>query len=112
MNLFIWNTAVNQNFYAYSKKPNDNAVVSSFLSGRVTGFKRNSHQNFTFTCKLKLTKEEEAGFWEWFEAIGTTVGAFSCEALGNGYFRFVSIPSPDGTDQKWTILNMEIEQVN
>ena len=111
MTITNWSSEVNTKFYSYSKKPQDNTVVSSFISGRVTGFKRNTRQIMTFSCKLRVTKAEEDIFWIWVDQMGACLGAWQCSDLGAGYFRFVSVPSPDDTDQKYTVLNMEIEQV-
>lgn len=110
MTIHTWPTGVNTKFFSYSKQPNDNSIVSEFISGRVTGYKRNTRSQFHYNCKLILTKDEEQIFWEWFNDF-SLVGAFECAALGSGYYRFVSVPSPDDTDQQFTKLNFEIEQV-
>lgn len=111
MTISNWPETVNTRFFGYQKKPKENAIVSEFVSGRVSGYKKNSFLQFIHSCSLLLTKEETAEFWEWFEEMGTTTGAFTCTALGSGYFRFVSIPSPQDTDQMYTTLDMEIEDI-
>lgn len=111
MTITTWPETVNTRFFAYNKQLKENVVVSEFVSGRVSGYKKNSRPQFTYNCSLMMTKEEEADFWAWFEAMGTTLGAFSCSALGVGYFRFVSVPTPQDTDQTHTTLEMEIEDL-
>ena len=62
--------------------------------------------------KLELTKEELALFWTWYnDVLGQNAGAFQCPALGDGVYRFASVPSPEDTDQKSRVLSMEIEEV-
>lgn len=111
MTISTWPEDINNSFFSFQKQPKENTVVSDFSSGRVSGYKKNSRQQFIYTLSVRFSKEEEALFWEWFEEIGTILGAFSCSALGTGYFRFVSIPSPQDTDQTHTTLELEIEDL-
>ena len=66
----------------------------------------------TYKMKLQLTKEQLSLFWTWFnDVLGQNANAFTCPAIGSGTYRFVSVPSPDDTNQTKRILSMEIEEV-
>jgi hypothetical protein len=66
----------------------------------------------TYKLKLQLTKQKLALFWSWFNnQLGQNANAFTCPAIGNGTYRFVSVPSPDDTNQTKRVLSMEIEEV-
>lgn len=112
MEIIDWDENINTKFYSFSKKPVENTKMTEFMSGRRIGSQINTKKLMFFTCKLRLTKAEEDLFWTWFnDELGQTVNCFTCPALSSNYLQFVSIPEPDGTDQKWTTLNLEIQEV-
>lgn len=58
------------------------------------------------------TSDELPTFWDWFnDILGQTAGAFSCGALGDGYYRFIQIPDPEDTDTLNRVLSLELEEV-
>lgn len=108
-----WPEGVNDNFFSLNSKPTENTENSSFLSGRVVAWQRNTKKTFTHSCKIMLDVDSEIPlFWAWFnDTLGQTAGAFYCSALGENLYRFSSVPTPDDTDRNKTVLNLEIEEV-
>ena len=101
-------------FLSFNKPFNDffETETTSFLSGRQVSWQINTKKIMTYKMRLKLTKTQLADFWTWFnDTLGQNANAFTCSAIGNGTYRFVSIPSPDDTNQTSRVLTMEIEEV-
>lgn len=113
MILTNWKSSVNTKFYSLSSKPKENTQNTEYLSGRVVAWKRNTKDILQISCKLMLKVDTELkDFWDWFNNdLGQTAGAFTCSALGNKYYRFVSVPQPDDTDTVYRVLSLEIEEV-
>lgn len=106
-----WPTAINQKFYGFNEIAKENVVLSTTLSGRTVGHKANSKSIMQYEFSVKFTKTELSLFWKWFnDVLGQTVGSFTCDALGEGYFRFTEIPSPQDTKQTSRELTCKVEQ--
>lgn len=108
-----WPNGVNTEFFSYNAKPLENAETTSFLSGRVIAWQRNTKKNKEITCKLMLDVLNELPiFWEWFnDNLGQVANPFRCEALGDKVYRFTSIPEPEDTDTVTQILTLNLEEV-
>lgn len=108
-----WKSGVNTKFYALSRQPKANTELTEYSSGRVVAWQKNTKKQFAISCSLMLRVEDELPlFWSWFnDELGQTAGAFKCEALGDKYYRFTSVPSPSDTDTVYRVLNLEIEEV-
>lgn len=104
---------VNQKFFAFSDQPKSNTQQVENLSGRVVTYQKNTKKIMTFTCSIKLkVKTELPLFWDWYnDTLGQTAGGFTCAALGDGVYHFVSTPNPQNTDTVNRILNLEIEEL-
>lgn len=112
MTVYTWPETVNTKFFSGNDQPKENTETVSFLSGRQVSYQINTKKIMIYKVKLEVTKTELALFWTWFnDVLGQNASAFTCSALGNGVYRFVSIPSPEDTDQKTRVLSMEIEEV-
>lgn len=112
MTVSQWPSNVNTRFYSGNDKPLENTEEVSFLSGRRVAWQINTKKLMSFKLKLQLTHTELANFWTWFnDTLGQTAGCFTCSAIGNGYYKFMNIPSPDDTDQTTRVLSMEIQEV-
>lgn len=113
MILTNWPSAVNSNFFGMSSKPLENTENTSYISGRVVAWQRNTKKKFNYSCKLMLDVDTEvSAFWNWFnDTLGQTAGAFTCAALGNSFYRFNSIPDLEDTDRNKTILTLDIVEV-
>ena len=112
MTVVAWPSTINTKFFSGNDQPKGNTETTSFLSGRQVSWRINTKDLMTYKLKLKLSKSELALFWAWFnDQLGQNANAFTCPAIGNGYYRFVSIPSPDDTNQTSRVLSMEIEEV-
>lgn len=112
MNVYTWPSTVNTRFFSGNDKPKANTETVSYLSGRQVSYQINTKKLMTFKVKLKVTKAELALFWTWYnDVLGQNANAFTCTALGNSVYRFVSIPDPEDTDQTTRVLSMEIEEV-
>lgn len=107
-----WPNGCNTKFFAFNSKPKDNVQLTEFISGRVVGYRKNTKAQMQIKCQVRFSKNELATFWSWFnDTIGQTSGAWLCSALGTGYYRFISVPEPQDTEQKYRILSLEIEEV-
>lgn len=113
MILSEWPSTVNTKFFAFSSKPKANTEEVEYISGRVVSWRKNTRATKEIECKLMLKIDSElSNFWAWFnDILGQTAGAFTCDALGEGYYRFREVPSPDDTDQANRVLNLSIEEV-
>lgn len=112
MNVIQWPVEIPSRFFSGNDQPKPNTETTSFLSGRQVSWQINTKKIMTYKVKLQLTKAELALFWTWFnDVLGQNANAFTCAALGSGVYRFVSVPSPDDTNQTKRILSMEIEEV-
>lgn len=112
MNVVSWPSDVNQKFFAFKYKPVSNTKSTSFISGRKIAFQINTKNIMEFSCSLRLTKAELTSFYNWYNnVLGQDSGAFTCEALGENYYRFKDIPDPQDTDQKTKVLSLSIEEV-
>lgn len=107
-----WDERINTRFYGLEDNhPKNNTQKTSYLSGRVSGIQINTRAVMQKTVKLRLTKAEETLFWQWYNDIGGDVGAFTCDALGTGYWLFSEMPEPVETTQTHVVLSMTIEEV-
>ena len=113
MNVIAWpTTSFNDRFFSGNDQPKANTETTSFLSGRQVSWQINTKKIMTYKVKIQFTKTELALFWTWFnDVLGQNANAFTCTGLGSAVYRFVSVPSPDDTNQKKRILSMEIEEV-
>ena len=112
MNVVEWPSNINDRFFSGNDQPKANTETTSFLSGRQVSWQINTKKIMTYKLKLKLSKTELADFWTWFnDVLGQNANAFTCTGLGEAVYRFVSVPSPDDTNQKSRVLSMEIEEV-
>ena len=112
MDVYAWPSEINDRFFAGNDQPKANTETTSFLSGRQVSWQINTKKIMTYKLKIKFTKEELALFWAWFnDVLGQNACAFTCSGLGPNTYRFVSVPSPDDTNQKTRVLSMEIEEV-
>lgn len=112
MTISTWPTSINSRFFGYSDKPKDNVQIIEYISGRTVAYRKNTKAQKAITCKIRFTKAELNIFWMWFnDVIGQCSGAWSCPALGDGLFRFTSIPDPQDTEQMSRTLSLEIEEV-
>ena len=112
MNVVAWPNNINSRFFSGNDQPKANTETTSFLSGRQVSWQINTKKIMTYKLKLKLTKTELANFWSWFnDVLGQNANAFTCSGLGSSTYRFVSVPSPDDTNQTSRVLSMEIEEV-
>lgn len=112
MNVVAWPQTIPTKFFSGNDQPKANTETTSFLSGRQVSWQINTKKIMTYKMRLKLTKTQLADFWTWFnDILGQNANAFTCSAIGNGTYRFVSIPSPDDTNQTSRVLTMEIEEV-
>jgi hypothetical protein len=112
MNVVAWPQTIPTKFFSGNDQPKANTETTSFLSGRQVSWQINTKKIMTYKMRLKLTKTQLADFWTWFnDTLGQNANAFTCSAIGNGTYRFVSIPSPDDTNQTSRVLTMEIEEV-
>lgn len=106
-----WPETINQKFYAFNENAKENIELSENLSGRIVGHKVNTKSIMQYSFSVKFTKSELGTFWAWFNNIlGQTSGAFSCDALGSGFFRFTEIPTPEGTNQTYREISCKVEQ--
>lgn len=108
-----WPSNVNTRFFSYSEKPKNNTEIIEFSSGRVVAYEKNTKALKQVSCKLMLdVKSELPTFWAWFnDVLGQSANVFSCEALGESYYRFISVPEPDDTDTVTRTLNLELEEI-
>lgn len=112
MEVVDWVSGVNDRFFAYSSKPKENTVTSEYISGRTVSTNVNTKNIMVHNFNVKLSKEELALFWTWFnDVLGQKSLAFRCPALGNNIYRFTSIPEPQDTDLKYRVLSCEVEEV-
>ena len=112
MNVVAWPQTIPTKFFSGNDQPKANTETTSFLSGRQVSWQINTKKIMTYKMRLKLTKTQLADFWTWFnDTLGQNANAFTCSAIGNGTYRFVSIPSPDDTNQTSRVLTMGIEEV-
>lgn len=112
MNVVAWPSNINSRFFSGNDQPKTNTETTSFLSGRQVSWQINTKKIMTYKLKLKLSKSELALFWTWFnDVLGQNANAFTCTGLGSAVYRFVSVPSPDDTNQTSRVLSMEIEEV-
>ena len=112
MNVVAWPQTIPTKFFSGNDQPKANTETTSFLSGRQVSWQINTKKIMTYKMRLKLTKTQLADFWTWFnDTLGQNANAFTCSAIGNGTYRFVSIPFPDDTNQISRVLTMEIEEV-
>lgn len=112
MILSAWPSSINSKFYAYNSKPKSNTETQEFSSGRVIAWQKNTKKQFLINCKVMLTAEELPIFWAWYnDILGQNAGAFSCEALGDKYYRFTETPEPEDTDTQYRVLTLNIEEV-
>lgn len=112
MNVYTWPSAVNTKFFSGNDQPKENTETTSFLSGRKVSWQINTKKIMIYRVKLALTKTELSTFWTWYnDTLGQNANAFTCSALGSATYRFVSVPSPEDTDQTERVLSMEIEEV-
>ena len=112
MNVVAWPQTIPTKFFSGNDQPKANTETTFFLSGRQVSWQINTKKIMTYKMRLKLTKTQLADFWIWFnDTLGQNANAFTCSAIGNGTYRFVSIPSPDDTNQTSRVLTMEIEEV-
>lgn len=103
---------VNQKFFAFNSEPKNNVELTEFKSGRTIGFQKNSKKIMLINCSIKFSKDELNRFWNWFnDVLGQCAGCFSCPALGNNLYRFVSVPKPQDTELQNRVLTLEIEEV-
>lgn len=108
-----WLNTINQKFFNLNEQVKANTTDTEYTSGRVVTFQRNTKKQMVLTCKIMFTVDTELPlFWAWFnDVLGQTAGAFTCSALGNKYYRFTSIPSPEDTNRNYRVLNLELEEV-
>lgn len=113
MNIIQWPTEdVNSRFFSGNDQPKENTETVSMLSGRQVSWKINTKSLMKYKVKLRLSKTELAFFWIWYnDILCQNANAFICAGLGSGVYRFVSVPSPEDTDQTGRTLSMEIEEV-
>lgn len=111
MILSSWPSNLPEKFYGLKNGFKDNAVVNEYMSGRVNGFVKNSRAIMTKTLYIRLTKSEQTIFWNWFNSIGGVLASWSCSAIGTAYYRFVSVPTQEDTDQKTNVFKLELEEV-
>lgn len=112
MTIVQWPANIPSNFFSGNDQPKANTETTTFLSGRQVSWQINTKKLMTYKVKLRLTKAKLALFWSWFnDTLGQNANAFTCSALGNGTYRFVSVPQPEDTDQTKRTLAMEIEEV-
>lgn len=112
MTVHTWPPTVNSKFFSGNDQPKANTEEISYLSGRRVAWQINTKKLMQYKLKLYVTKTELATFWTWFnDTLGQTAGAFTCSGLGQGTYRFMSVPSPEDTDQTGRVLSMEIEEV-
>lgn len=112
MTVTSWPVTVNTNFYNSKAQPLNNVTQTSFLSGRTIGWQNNTRNVMSITCSLSIkVGTESQAFWDWYnDDLGGTAGIFTCAALGNGYYRFSEIPSPENTSRDFRVLNLAIEE--
>lgn len=107
-----WDSTINTRFFGFSEKPKERTKKTEYLSGRVTAYNTNTRSVMTFSCSIRLKKNELKRFWAWFnDELGGTAGVFTCAALGGKYYRFSEIPEPQDTGQKYRTLDLSIEEV-
>lgn len=107
-----WPENVNQKFYAFSSEPKDNVKLTEFKSGRTIGYQLNTKKIMIYNCSVRLSKNELNLFWNWFnDILGQCAGSFTCPALGEKFYRFVSVPKPQDTELQNRVLSLEIEEV-
>ena len=112
MRITEWSKKVNSRFFAFNDKPKDNTRATEYMSGRITTYAANTRYVMQFSCSLHLTKQELADFWQWFnDDLCGCAGAFTCGALGKGYYRFAEVPEPQDTNQQFRVLSMNIEEI-
>ena len=112
MTVQTWPTGVNSKFFGANNQPIANTEEISYMSGRRVAWQVNTKKLMKWKCRLFFTHSELALFWTWFnDVLGQNANAFTCSALGSGTYRFVSVPSPDDTNQTKRTLSMEIEEV-
>lgn len=112
MNVIAWPETIPSRFFSGNDQPKANTETTSFLSGRQVSWQINTKKIMTYKMKLQLTKKQLSLFWTWFnDVLGQNANAFTCPAIGSGTYRFVSVPSPEDTNQKTRVLSMEIEEV-
>ena len=112
MTVIEWPADIPSNFFSGNDQPKPNTETTSFLSGRQVSWRTNTKFLMTYKLRLRLSKAQLALFWAWFnDQLGQNANAFTCSAIGSGTYRFVSVPSPDDTDQTKRTLSMEIEEV-
>lgn len=113
MILINWPSGVNKNFFGMTSHPLSNTETTSYISGRVVSWQRNTKKLMSYSLKLLLDVNTEIPlFWSWFnDSLGQTAGAFTCDAIGTSAYRFTEVPSLEDTDQNKTILNLTIEEV-
>lgn len=107
-----WPSTISSKFFSGNDQPKPNTETTSFMSGRQVSWRTNTKFLMTYKLRLRLSKAQLALFWAWFnDQLGQNANAFTCSAIGSGTYRFVSVPSPDDTDQTKRTLSMEIEEV-
>ena len=112
MNVYTWPSTVNSKFFSGNDQPKENTETTSFLSGRQVSYQINTKKLMIYKVKLEVTKTELALFWTWYnDVLGQNANAFTCSALGSATYRFVSVPTPEDTNQQKRVLSMEIEEV-
>ena len=105
----------NQKFYNQKKSFKENAVTTSYTSGRTTAFLANNRYQEQREVYLDLQdnsdNQELAQFWSWFtDTLGGLTGIFFCENLSaNKFWRFTSIPE-ESEDLGHKTLTFNIEE--
>ena len=112
MNVYQWPSEIPSKFFSGNDQPKENTETTSFLSGRQVSWQINTKKLMIHKIKLELSKTKLAAFWTWYnDVLGQNANAFTCSALGNSTYRFVSVPTPEDTDQQTRVLSMEIEEI-
>ena len=112
MTTVSWPENIPTKFFSGNDKPKENTQTTSFLSGRQVSWRTNTKNLMTYKVRLELTHAELALFWTWFnDTLGQNANAFTCSALGDSVYKFISVPEPQDTDQRTRVLAMEIEEV-
>lgn len=63
-----WSEDISTTFYGMTTTTTENIITTEFESGKKRTRLKNSSPKRTFSVKLDLwTKEEETGFWTWYD---------------------------------------------
>jgi hypothetical protein len=113
MTLVDWPVVVNTDFFNVSDAFQDNSITIEYESGRKSVHNKNTRfiKEYKMNLSLNVKSGEYDSFQRWYsEVLGGLSGTFMCPKIGNGIYRFKSIPS-FSQGLLYRTASLEIEEI-